>query len=90
MPKKKATKEIAGDSVLVTAAKSIGKAAGKIVSVVSETADKARALADRAKQPAKKARKPATKNKKKTAVKKAAVLPKIKKRVGKSKQLSSS
>ena len=87
MPKKKATKEIAGDSVLVTAAKSIGKAAGKIVSVVSETAEKARALADRAKQPAKKARKPASK--KKTAVKKAAVLPKIKKRVGKS-QLSSS
>ena len=69
-------------SVLMTAAESIGKAAGKIASVVSETAEKAKALADRGStKPAKKARKPA---KKKTVLKKA-VLPKIKKLVRKSK-----
>jgi hypothetical protein len=72
MLKKKKTPK----GALVTAAKGIGKAAGRIVAVVSDTAEKAKSLAGA--KPAKKARK-------KKPGKKSGFLPKIKKLVRKSK-----
>ncbi len=79
MPKKKVTPKGPADSLLVTAAKNIGKAAAKIASVVNEIA-KPKAAAGKA---SKGAKRPAKKLAKITAKPKQQVAPKATKAVAK-------